>query len=154
MTDSVPLHNGRSCGVFPVYILVYQKSSKWWTGSWEPKALWSCDPILLKIYRRTGLILAMMLEHRVHGSLLLVILVCPKWFTIAMWASILDHGAMEEFWSDESVFLHHADGRVHVRCLPGEELSPGFIIRRRQGWKSLVSGIHVDIAVKQLYGNI
>ena len=60
--------------------------------------------------------------------------------------------------SDESRFvLHHMDGRVHVRCLPGEHMAPGCTMGRRQAggvsvmlwaifcWETLGPAIHVDV---------
>ena len=60
-------------------------------------------------------------------------------------------------WSDESRFLlHHVDGRVRVRRLPGEHMAPGCTMGRRQAgggsvmfwamfcWETLGPAIHVD----------
>ncbi|MCJ8739854.1 hypothetical protein PDJAM_G00052120 [Pangasius djambal] len=62
-------------------------------------------------------------------------------------------------WSDESRFLlHHVDGWVRVGRLPGEEMTPGCPMRRRQAgggsvmlwatfyWETLGPGLHGDIA--------
>ncbi len=58
-------------------------------------------------------------------------------------------------WSDESHFLLHVNGRVRVRCLPGEEMAPGCTMGRRQAgrgsvmlwamfcWETMGPGIHV-----------
>ncbi|KAK3549087.1 hypothetical protein QTP70_031342 [Hemibagrus guttatus] len=63
-------------------------------------------------------------------------------------------------WSDESHFLlHHVDGRMCVRCLPGEHMAPGCTMERRQAgggsvmlwtmfcWEILCPAIHVDITL-------
>ncbi|KAK3519768.1 hypothetical protein QTP70_003892 [Hemibagrus guttatus] len=63
-------------------------------------------------------------------------------------------------WSDESRFLlHPVDGRVHVRVLPGEHMTPGCTMgRRRAGggsvllwamfcWETLGPAIHVDVTL-------
>ncbi|MCJ8743381.1 hypothetical protein PDJAM_G00093370 [Pangasius djambal] len=63
-------------------------------------------------------------------------------------------------WFDESHFLlHHVDGRVRVRCLPGVEMAPGCTMGRRQAgggsvmlwatfcWETLRPGIHVDVTL-------
>ncbi|KAK3560338.1 hypothetical protein QTP86_006422 [Hemibagrus guttatus] len=65
-----------------------------------------------------------------------------------------------EAWSDESCFLlHHVDGRVHVRLLPGEHMAPGCTMgRRRAGggsvllwamfcWETLGPAVHVDVTL-------
>ena len=71
-------------------------------------------------------------------------------------------------WSDESRFLlHHVDGRVRVRLLPGEEMAPGCTMGRRQAgggsvmlwtmfcWDTLGPGIHVDVTLtRTTYLNI
>ena len=71
-------------------------------------------------------------------------------------------------WSEESRFLlHHVDGRVRVRRLPGEEMVPGCIMGRRQAgggsvmlwtmfcWETLGPGIHVDVTLtRTTYLNI
>uniref|UniRef100_A0AAY5KPB9 Tc1-like transposase DDE domain-containing protein n=1 Tax=Esox lucius TaxID=8010 RepID=A0AAY5KPB9_ESOLU len=61
-------------------------------------------------------------------------------------------------WSDESHFLlHHVDGRVRVRRLPGEVMAPECTEEREQAgggsvmlwatfcWETLGPGIHVDV---------
>ncbi|KAK3538082.1 hypothetical protein QTP70_028642 [Hemibagrus guttatus] len=61
-------------------------------------------------------------------------------------------------WSDELRFLlHHVDGRVHVRLLPGEHMAPGCTMGRRQDgggsvllwsmfcWETLGPAVHVDV---------
>jgi len=63
-------------------------------------------------------------------------------------------------WSDESCFLlHHVDGRVCVRRLPGEHTAPGCTMGRRQAgggsvmlwamffWETLGTAIHVDVTL-------
>ncbi|KAK3525149.1 hypothetical protein QTP86_019533, partial [Hemibagrus guttatus] len=63
-------------------------------------------------------------------------------------------------WSDESHFLlHHVDGRVRVRLLPGKHMVPGCTMgRRRAGrgsvmlwamfcWEILGPAVHVDVTV-------
>ncbi|MCJ8732479.1 hypothetical protein PDJAM_G00211810 [Pangasius djambal] len=63
-------------------------------------------------------------------------------------------------WSDESRFLlHHLDGRVRVRHLPGEEMAPGCTMGSRQAvggsvmrWvifclETFGHGIHVDVTL-------
>jgi len=63
-------------------------------------------------------------------------------------------------WSDESRFLlHHVDGRVCVRRLPGEHMAPGCTMGRRQAgggsvmlwamfcWETLGPAIHVDVTL-------
>ena len=66
----------------------------------------------------------------------------------------------EPAWSDESRFLlHHVDGRVCVRHLPGEHMAPGCTMGRRQAsggsvmlwamfcWETLGPAIHVDVTL-------
>ena len=61
-------------------------------------------------------------------------------------------------WSDESHFyLYHMDGRVRVHHLPGEDISPGSTVGRKQAsggnvmlwamfcWEALGPGIHVEV---------
>ncbi|KAK3523760.1 hypothetical protein QTP70_009232 [Hemibagrus guttatus] len=63
-------------------------------------------------------------------------------------------------WSDESRFLlHHVDGRVRVRRLPGKHMAPGCTMgRRRAGggsvmlwamfcWETLCPAVHVDVTL-------
>ena len=66
-------------------------------------------------------------------------------------------------WSDESHFLlHHVDGRVRVRLLPGEHMAPGCTMGRRQAgggsvmlwamfcWETLGPAIHVDVTLTRI----
>ncbi|MCJ8748985.1 hypothetical protein PDJAM_G00170790 [Pangasius djambal] len=80
------------------------------------------------------------------------------------WTGEHQNWTMEQWkkvaWSDESRFLlHHVDGRVRVRRLPGEETAPGCTMgRRRAGggsvmvwamffWETSGPGVHVDVTV-------
>ncbi|ROL46605.1 hypothetical protein DPX16_3702 [Anabarilius grahami] len=48
-------------------------------------------------------------------------------------------------WSDESRFLlHHVDGRVRLRLLPGEHMAPGCTMGRRPagGGRVTIIGLH------------
>ncbi len=56
-------------------------------------------------------------------------------------------------------YLHHVDGLVHVRCLPGEHMAPGGTMGRRQAsggsvmlwtmfcWETLGPAFHVDVTL-------
>ncbi|KAJ8276573.1 hypothetical protein COCON_G00083250, partial [Conger conger] len=78
------------------------------------------------------------------------------------WARERQNWTLEQWkkvvWSDESRFLlHHVDGQVRVRSLPGEEMAPECTVERRQDgggsmmlwamfcWETLGPGIHVDV---------
>ena len=122
-------------------------------------------------------------EHTVHRSLLRMGLRSRRPVRVPMltpvhrrkrlqWARERQNWTMEQWkkvaWSDESRFLlHHVDGRVRVRCLPGEEMAPGCTMGRRQAgggsvmlwamfcWETLGPGIHVDVTLtRTTYLNI
>ena len=52
-------------------------------------------------------------------------LISVKAPTLDLGTSTLDHGSVEEAWSDDTRFvINHADGRVRICRLPGERLLP------------------------------
>ena len=113
-----------------------------------------------------------MSEYTVHRSLLRMVRVtmltpvhrqkCQQWarehqnWTTEQWKKVA--------WSDESRFLlHHVDGRVRVRRLPGEHMAPGCTMGRRQAgggsvmlwamfcWETLGPAIHVDVTLTRYF---